>query len=90
MVTGHISVGSRGISLALSPTPYCASFVKTKIQFIVPMNYDRSSSTILRVVVVFQRQLKVLCRPATHPILEDDEHAPGTDDSDDVLTGGDC
>ena len=54
------------------------------------MNYDRSSSTILRVVVVFQRQLKVLCRPATHPILEDDEHAPGTDDSDDVLTGGDC
>ena len=38
---------------------------------IVSMNYDRSSSTILRVVVVVQPQLEVLYMLATHPSSQD-------------------
>jgi hypothetical protein len=60
------------------------------------MNYDRGSSTILRVVVVVQLQLKVLYMLATHPSSEDDEHASGWSSNDDatssdmLITVGDC
>jgi hypothetical protein len=47
------------------------------------MNYDRSSSIILRVVVVVQLQLKVLCMLATHPSSQDDERASDLSSSDD-------
>jgi hypothetical protein len=74
---GHYSssVGSTfiAISLAFSPTP-----VKTKFQFIAPMNYDRGSSTILLYML------------ATHPSSEDDhDHdASGLSSSDDNIILG--
>jgi hypothetical protein len=58
-----------------------------KVQLIASMNYDRGSSTILRVVVVTQPQLKVLCRPATHPSSEDDEDASFSSSKDDDVLG---
>ena len=63
MVAGHISVpdqsinvdqpSQRGISLGFLFSPRL--FRKTKIQAILPINYDRGSSNILRVVVVVRR-----------------------------------
>jgi hypothetical protein len=56
------------------------------LTFIVSMNYDRGSSTILRAVVVVQPQLQVLYMLATHPSLEDDERASDwSSNGDDVL-----
>ena len=63
MVAGHISVpdqsinvdqrSQRGISLGFLFSPRL--FRKTKIQVILPINYDRGSSNTLRVVVVVRR-----------------------------------
>jgi hypothetical protein len=50
------------------------------------MNHDRGSSTILRVVVVVQPQLKVLYMLATHPSSED-EHASGSSSKNDGVLG---
>jgi hypothetical protein len=50
-------------------------------------NYDRGSSTILRVVVVVQPQPKVLCMLATHPSSQDYERASGLSSKDDDVLG---
>jgi hypothetical protein len=52
------------------------------------MNYERYSSTTLRVVIVLvQPQLKVLYMLAMHPGLEDGERASGLSSSNDDVLG---
>ena len=88
--TGHISVGS--VTWHFTRAFTTTSFVKTKIQFIVSMNYDRNSSTILRVVAVFQPQRTGLRRIRSRKMMNMRRvrQAKMTTSSDMLLTGGDC
>ena len=70
-----------GVSLGVPFSPHL--FRKTKIQVIVPLSYDHGSPTILRVEVIVQPQLKVMCTVATHPSSQDYERAPGLSSKDD-------
>ena len=67
------------------------SFVKTKIEVIVPMNDVRGPSTILRVMIVSSMATDGIVL-ATHPSSQDDERASAlqvltTTSSDMLLTG---